>query len=54
VRALQLPAHSYLEVSDYGGHCGFIENPMLRGFAERWVVARLEAAIGTANFASAA
>ena len=46
VRALQLPGHSQLEISEYGGHCGFIESPMLRGFAERWVVARLEAAIG--------
>ena len=45
VRALQLPGHSHLEISQYGGHCGFIESPMLRGFAERWVLAQIEAAL---------
>ena len=27
---LQLPAHSYLEVSAFGGHCGFVEGLSLR------------------------
>jgi len=45
LHALQLPAHSYLEVAEHGGHCGFIEGADLRGFAERWVAARLVAAI---------
>ena len=45
LKALQLPAHSTLEIAEHGGHCGFIEGPGLRGFAERWVSARLEAAI---------
>ena len=45
LHALQLPAHSTLEVADHGGHCGFIEGPSLRGFAERWVAARLEEAL---------
>jgi hypothetical protein len=45
VRALQLPASAHLEISQYGGHCGFIEGPTLRGFAERWVCDRLELAL---------
>ncbi|MCX7042251.1 MAG: alpha/beta hydrolase [Gammaproteobacteria bacterium] len=45
LQALQLPAHSTLVIAEHGGHCGFIEGPSLRGFAERWVSARLEAAI---------
>ena len=45
VKALRLPAHSTLEIAEHGGHCGFIEGPSLRGFAERWVSAKLEAAI---------
>jgi uncharacterized protein len=45
LQALQLPAHSTLEIADHGGHCGFIEGPDLRGFAERWVAAKLEAAL---------
>jgi predicted alpha/beta-fold hydrolase len=45
LHALLLPAHSTLEVAEHGGHCGFIEGPDLRGFAERWVAARLEEAL---------
>lgn len=45
LHALQLPAHSTLEIADHGGHCGFIEGPSLRGFAERWVGARLQGAL---------
>lgn len=45
LHALQLPAHSSLEIAEHGGHCGFIEGPDLRGFAERWVAAKLEAAL---------
>lgn len=41
---LQLPAHSTLEIADFGGHCGFLEGADLRGYAERWVAARIEAA----------
>jgi predicted alpha/beta-fold hydrolase len=40
-RALQLPAHSHLEIAEHGGHCGFIEGASLRGFSERWVARRL-------------
>jgi hypothetical protein len=45
VRALQLPAHSRLDIAEHGGHCGFIEGADLRGYAERWVASRLEAAM---------
>ena len=45
LKQLQLPAHSTLEIAEHGGHCGFIEGPDLRGFAERWVASRLEAAL---------
>jgi predicted alpha/beta-fold hydrolase len=38
---LRLPAQSRLEVSRWGGHCGFIEGPRLDGYAERWVIAQL-------------
>ncbi|MFC4727456.1 YheT family hydrolase [Coralloluteibacterium thermophilus] len=41
---LALPAHSRLEVSNWGGHCGFLENAALDGFAERWIAARMDAA----------
>lgn len=44
--ALTLPAHATLEITRHGGHCGFIENRHLDGFAERWVAARLAAALG--------
>ncbi len=45
---LRLPAHSRLEISPWGGHCGFIEGLDLRGFGERWVAARLSAALAAA------
>jgi predicted alpha/beta-fold hydrolase len=45
LQALQLPAHSTIEIAEHGGHCGFIEDASLRGFAERWVSARLTAAL---------
>ena len=46
--ALRLPAHSTLQIADFGGHCGFIEGAGLRGYAERWVADRLEAAVAEA------
>ena len=41
----QLPQSSLLEVTRWGGHCGFIENARGDGFAERWVAAHLLAAV---------
>ena len=38
---LQLPANARLEVSPWGGHCGFIENARLDGYAERWIARQL-------------
>jgi len=40
-RALSLPGNSRLEIASWGGHCGFLENARLDGFAERWVAQRL-------------
>ena len=40
-RALRLPDSARLEVARWGGHCGFLENPSLDGYAERWVAERL-------------
>ena len=45
---LRLPAHSTLQIADFGGHCGFIEGAGLGGFAERWVADRLDAAVAEA------
>ncbi|KFN42677.1 YheT family hydrolase [Arenimonas metalli] len=46
---LSLPAHSTLEIADFGGHCGFLEGAHLRGYAERWVADRLAAAAAPAR-----
>jgi predicted alpha/beta-fold hydrolase len=45
---LQLPAHVAVEVAEHGGHCGFIRDCRLRGFAEDWITARLEQACDNA------
>ena len=44
-RALRLPTGSTLEISPWGGHCGFIQNAALDGFAERWIAAQLVGAL---------
>jgi predicted alpha/beta-fold hydrolase len=49
---LQLPGHSSVQIADFGGHCGFIEDAGLRGFAERWVADRLDAAVAAAGRAT--
>ena len=36
-----LPAHARLEIAAHGGHCSFLENARLDGFAERWIARRL-------------
>jgi len=43
-RALTLPGSATLEIARWGGHCGFLRNARLDGFAEGWVAARLAAA----------
>lgn len=40
-RALRLPASAQLEISPWGGHCGFLESARLDGFAERWIAGRM-------------
>jgi len=44
-RSLCLPPGSTLEISPWGGHCGFIESRSLDGFAERWIAQRLAGAM---------
>ena len=43
---LRLPISARLEIAEHGGHCGFILDAGLRGFAERWVRSRFLAALG--------
>lgn len=43
--ALRLPANARLEIAPWGGHCGFLENAQLGGFAERWITERLVSAV---------
>ena len=43
-RELALPADARLEIARWGGHCGFLDNARLAGFAERWVAERLAGA----------
>ena len=44
-RQLRLPPAARLEIAPWGGHCGFLENARLEGYAERWVAQRLAAAV---------
>ncbi|HEY0505169.1 MAG TPA: alpha/beta fold hydrolase [Lysobacter sp.] len=40
-RLLRLPSRATLEISPWGGHCGFLESARLDGFSERWIAQRL-------------
>ena len=44
--ALALPPQARVEIVPWGGHCGFLENGRLEGFAERWIATRLARADG--------
>lgn len=44
-RHWRLPPGAQLEVARWGGHCAFVENLAGDGFSERWVAARLGAAL---------
>ncbi len=37
LKNLQVPDIARLEISEHGGHCGFIENWNLQGYSERWL-----------------
>ena len=43
--ALRLPDTARIEIARWGGHCGFLENARLDGYAERWVAQKLSAAL---------
>ncbi|TYT26369.1 alpha/beta fold hydrolase [Luteimonas viscosa] len=43
--ALALPALARVEIVPWGGHCGFLEDARLGGYAERWTAERLAAAV---------
>lgn len=38
---LQLPTHSSVELAQHGGHCAFLCNARLHGYAEQWLADRL-------------
>lgn len=46
---LQLPPTARLEISPWGGHCGFIQDGRMEGFAERWITAQLAGAASGAG-----
>ena len=43
--ALQAPDTLSVEIAKHGGHCGFLLDAALHGYAERWVAQRLAAAL---------
>jgi predicted alpha/beta-fold hydrolase len=42
-RALRLPPTAHLEITRQGGHCGFLLDAHMDGYAEAWVAQRLAA-----------
>ena len=44
----QLPASARVEIADHGGHCAFLLDARLHGYAEGWVARRLAAALAPA------
>ena len=45
----QLPADAYVEIAAHGGHCAFLQDASLRGYAEGWVARRLCTALEPAS-----
>lgn len=43
--ALELPDSAQVEIATHGGHCAFLTDARLHGYAEEWVAARLSAAL---------
>ena len=44
-RDWQLPGNATVEIAAHGGHCAFLRDASLRGYAEDWVAHRLAAAL---------
>ena len=45
----QLPASASVEIATHGGHCAFLRDASLRGYAEDWVAQRLSTALAPAS-----
>lgn len=45
----QLPANATVEIAAHGGHCAFLHDASLRGYAEDWVAQRLSTALEPAS-----
>ena len=45
----QLPATATVEIASHGGHCAFLHDASLRGYAEDWVARRLSTALEPAS-----
>jgi predicted alpha/beta-fold hydrolase len=45
----QLPANAYVEIAAHGGHCAFLSNVCLHGYAEDWVAQHLSTALQPAS-----
>ncbi|MEF9978390.1 MAG: alpha/beta hydrolase, partial [Thermomonas sp.] len=41
----QLPANATVEIASHGGHCAFLRDASLRGYAEDWVAEHLSTAL---------
>ena len=46
---LQLPDSATVEIAAHGGHCGFLRDARLHGYAEDWVAAKLSTALAPAS-----
>lgn len=45
----QLPGNATVEIAEHGGHCAFLCDASLRGYAEDWVAQRLSTALAPAR-----
>ncbi len=48
-RDWQLPGNATVEIAAHGGHCAFLHDASLRGYAEDWVAHRLSTALAPAS-----
>lgn len=47
--ALELPPQARLEITQHGGHCGYLQNWRMDSWAEEWVLAWLERTLAAAT-----